>query len=115
MKINGDVKQEMSWAEDEIRAMETMDAAGVNSNGESETYTGVSLLALLEMAQPKTQAVTVVFIADDGNSVEAPLADVTACNDYILSFRNKGGFRLVMPGFDQSMDIKGVVEIQVKK
>ena len=55
-----------------------------------------------------------MFVADDGYTAEAPLADVMACADCIVSFRDKGGFSTVLPGFAGSLQVKGVIEIQVK-
>ena len=37
-----------------------------------------------------------------------------ACEDCIVSFRNQGGFSIVMPGYSGKLQVKGVVEIQVK-
>jgi len=45
---------------------------------------------------------------------EVALADVHACSDCILSFRNQGGFSSVLPGFPGNLQLKGVIEIQVK-
>ena len=53
-------------------------------------------------------------MADDGYTAEVPLADVLACADCIVSFRSKGGFSTVLPGFSGKAQVKGVVEIQVK-
>ncbi len=50
--ITGNVTEEQGWAEDEIKALETMDVESTNSKGETETYTGVSLSELLELADP---------------------------------------------------------------
>jgi tungstate transport system substrate-binding protein len=112
--ITGMVKNPMGWAEDEIRAMDTTDAVSTNKDGQEETYTGVLIAALLNMAEPKNDATTLVLIADDGYSVEVPLADVLACADCILSFRTNGGFSSVLPGFAKNTNVKGIVEIQVK-
>ena len=112
--VFGEVKTPMGWAEDEVRAMDTTDAVGTNSSGDSETYTGVLIATLLNMAEPKTQATTLVLVADDGYSVEVPLADVLACQDCILSFRTNGGFSSVLPGFAKNTNVKGVVQLQVK-
>jgi tungstate transport system substrate-binding protein len=113
--ITGLVKTPMGWSEEEVRAMETTDAVGTNSDGAEETYTGVSLVTLLNMAEPLPEATTIVLIADDGYSVEVPLADVMACETCILSFRTKGGFSSVFPGFAKNTGVKGVVQVQVKK
>ena len=113
--ITGLVKTPMGWTEEEVRAMDTTDAVGTNSDGAEETYTGVLLATLLNMAEPMSDATTIVLIADDGYSVEVPLADVMACETCILSFRTNGGFSSVFPGFAKNTSVKGVVQVQVKK
>ena len=114
LKITGKVGQEIGWLEADVLAMETMDVQSTNKSGETETYTGVLMSKLLEMAAPAANATTLVFVADDGYTAEVPLADVLACADCIVSFRSKGGFSTVLPGFAGSVQVKGVVEIQVK-
>jgi len=114
LKITGKVANEIGWTEDQVRPMETMDVESTNKQGEASTYTGVLINKLLEMAGPAADATTVVFVADDGYTAEAPLADIEACADCIASFRNQGGFSIVMPGFPGNLQVKGVIEIQVK-
>lgn len=114
LRVTGLVDNEMGWSEAEMRAMETMDAEGVNNSGETETYTGVSINALLEMAGVKNRATAVTLLDADGNSIELPLADLQACTDCILSFRNQGGFSTTLPDFPDMDRLRGVVEIQVK-
>jgi DMSO/TMAO reductase YedYZ molybdopterin-dependent catalytic subunit len=114
LKITGNVETEVGWTEEKIRSMDTIDAEATNKEGETKTYTGVSVNDLLGKAGPKAGATTLVFVADDGYATEASLADVQACGDCIVSFRNQGGFSMVLPGFPGSVQVKGVVEIQVK-
>lgn len=113
-KITGKVKTEVGWTEEKIRSMDTIEAQSTNKSGETSTYTGVRISDLLSKADPEDDATTVVFIADDGYNAEAPLADIEACADCIVSFRNQGGFSIVAPGFEGGVQVKGVVEIQVK-
>ena len=113
-KITGMVETEVGWTEEKIRSMDTIEAESTNKEGETSTYTGVRISDLLSKADPKDGAATVVFVADDGYSAEAPLADIEACADCIVSFRNQGGFSIVAPGFAGNVQVKGVVEIQVK-
>ena len=94
--------------------MDTIQAESTNKQGEAQTYTGVLISDLLGKADPKDDATTVVFVADDGYTAEVPLADVEACQDCIVSFRDGGGFSTVLPGFPGNVQVKGVVEIQVK-
>jgi hypothetical protein len=114
LKITGSVDEEIGWTEEEVKAMESMDVESTNKDGETSTYTGVSIKALLDKAGVKEDATTVVFVADDDYTAEATLAEVQGCADCIVSFRNKGGFSIVMPGFSSKLQVKGVVEIQVK-
>jgi hypothetical protein len=114
LKVTGNVANEVGWIEEEVRAMETIEAESTNKAGETATYTGVLIQALLEKAQVGEDASTVVFVADDGYTAEADLAEVQACANCIVSFRNQGGFSIVMPGFPGNLQVKGVIEIQVK-
>jgi hypothetical protein len=114
LKITGNVEKEMGWTEEEVRAMDTIEAESTNKEGEVSTYTGVPINALLELAGLKEGATTLVYVAEDEYTAEAALADVQGCTDCIVSFRNQGGFSIVMPGFPGNLQVKGVVEIQVK-
>lgn len=114
LKITGLVTTEQAWSEDQVKAMETLEAKSTNKDGELVSYTGVLISKLLELAAPTADAKTVVFVADDGYTAEIALADVMACTDCIVSFRDKGGFSIVMPGKDSAFQVKGVIEIQVK-
>jgi tungstate transport system substrate-binding protein len=114
LKITGKVDKEMGWTEEEVRAMDTIEAESTNKQGETSTYTGVPITKLLEVAGVQSDGSTLVYIADDGFTAEVPLADVQACADCIVSFRNQGGFSIVMPGFPSNVQVKGVIEIQAK-
>jgi DMSO/TMAO reductase YedYZ molybdopterin-dependent catalytic subunit len=114
LKITGNVENEIGWTEEKVRSMDTIQAESTNKQGETSTYTGVPVNDLLGKAGPKADATTLVLVADDGYSAEVPLADVQACEDCIVSFREQGGFSTVLPGFPGNAQVKGVVEIQVK-
>jgi tungstate transport system substrate-binding protein len=114
LKITGNVENQLGWAEDEVRSMDTIEAERENKEGEMSTYTGVPIKALLEKAGVAEDATTVTFVAEDDYSADADLAEVMACEDCIVSFRNRGGFSIVMPGYSGKLQVKGVVEIQVK-
>jgi DMSO/TMAO reductase YedYZ molybdopterin-dependent catalytic subunit len=113
-KITGDVATEVGWTEDKIRSMDTIDAENTNKDGETKSYTGVRISDLLSKADPNDSATTLVFVADDGYTAEAALAEIEACADCIVSFRNQGGFSIVAPDFPGNVQVKGIVEIQVK-
>jgi tungstate transport system substrate-binding protein len=114
LKITGKVEQETTWSEDEVKALPTLDVVSKNNQGQEETYTGVSINDLLSLAKPLADATAVVFVADDGFTTEITLAELTACTDCIVSFRSQGGFSTGMPGFSGKLQVKGVIEFQIK-
>ncbi len=114
LKITGNVNGEIGWSEKDIRTMKTAQADFTNKDGVTNTYTGVPLNDLLDKAGVKSGATAIVFVADDGYTAEVTLDEVKACTNCIVGFRDEGGFVMVMPGFSNKAQVKGVIEIQVK-
>jgi DMSO/TMAO reductase YedYZ molybdopterin-dependent catalytic subunit len=114
LKITGNVESEVGWTEEKVRSMDAIQVEAANKSGEMESYTGVLLSDLLGKATPKEDATTLTFVADDGYTAEVPLADLEACQDCIVAFRDGGGFSTVFPGLANNTRVKGLVEIQVK-
>jgi hypothetical protein len=114
LRITGNLGSEMAWTEEEVRAMDTIEAERENKEGEMSTYIGAPIRALLEEAGVPDDATKVTFVAEDDSTADTELSDVLACEDCIVSFRNQGGFSIVMPGYSGELQMKGVVEIQVE-
>ena len=114
LRITGLVANEQAWTEDQVKSLPSLDVESTNKDGETATYTGVLISDLLGLAEPLPEATTLVFVADDGYTAEISLAEVLACTNCILSFRNQGGFSAVLPGFPGNLQVKGVVELQLK-
>jgi len=114
LKATGALASEKGWTEAQVKGMKTMQAESTNKSGEASTYTGVLIMDLLNEAQMSEGATMVTFVADDGYTAEVSLDELKACPDCIVSFRDQGGFSVVMPGFSTKLQVKGVVEIQVK-
>lgn len=114
LELIGLVDTEQSWTEGELKAMQTMDVQATNKDGQVEEYTGVLLKSLLDIALPNITAATLVFVAEDGYSAEMPFVDAVECETCIVAFEDDGGFRMVMPDFSTKLQVKDVVEIQVK-
>ena len=113
-KVTGMVNAEQAWSHAEFRALDTMQTDATNKAGETTTYTGVPITKLLEIAGVKDGATTVAFIGDDGYTAEAPLADVQACADCIVGFKDDTSYIMVMPGFPGNVQVKGIIEINIK-
>ena len=112
--MTGKVDQELGWSEDQLRAMEMVDAETVNSQGEKETQVGVPISVLLVKASLQAGATKLVLVADDGYSAEISLEDLEACPTCVVSFRNQGGLRTAMPGMPGMLHVRGLVEIRVE-
>jgi len=114
MIVVGKVNHDISFLEEDIRLMETIDIQAENSSGTKDTYSGVPILALLELAGIKSDAASVIFSNEEGKSLEISMEDLQNCEDCIFSFRNKGGFSLVVPGIKEGVQVKGVNKAEVK-
>lgn len=75
-------------------------------------YSGVLLSTLFAGAQPFEDAEIMRITADDGYQVEVPAADVLACEDCLLTLTDDSGLMTVMPGFESSSWVKGVVSLE---
>ncbi len=114
LQATGNVAKEKGWTEAQVKKMNVIEVESTNKDGEASMYTGVLIADLLAEAGLNEGATTIVFVADDGYTAEVTLEELQACPDCIVSFRNQGGFSTVMPGFSGKLQVKGVVEIQVK-
>jgi hypothetical protein len=75
---------------------------------------GIHLNGLLNMAQLKPGAKSLVFTASDGYSATLDLSTVQSCSDCLVAFNDSGGFSTVMPNLPGSDWVKNVIKIEVK-
>lgn len=111
LKVTGEVANPQAWTEEEVRAMDTIEAEAKNSKGEASTYTGVLLSDLIAAAEPNADANMLTLVGE--STAEVALDEVLACTNCIASFRNNGGFSAVLPGFDGKLQVKGITELQL--
>lgn len=102
---------ETSFSMEQLEGMNTIVSEATKKDGSTTEYTGVLVTDLLDAAG--AAGGTVVFIASDGYEAELSLAELEGCVDCIVAFDGEE-LRMVLPGFPSSVQIKGVVEIQVK-
>ena len=112
--MTGMVNEEKAWTEEEVNALDTIDVESTDKSGQKETYTGVLIADLLNLAGPQSDAATLVFVAEDGYTAEIPLAEILACANCIVAVDDDGGFRTVLPDYTGKMQVKGLIEMQVK-
>jgi hypothetical protein len=112
--ITGLVDKETSFTMDELHAMDVVTLEAEHPKKGKQTNTGVRLNALLALAGPKAEAATLEFLAGDGFTGEAPMADVLACADCLIAFNESGQLKSVMPGMASNLWVKDVIKITLK-
>ncbi len=112
LKATGKVKTEMGWSMADLKGMESVSAEYTNKDGETTTFTGVAIKALLDKVEPAADATMLVMVASDGYSAEITLAELDACDTCIVAVGDS--LQTVMPGFSGKLQVKDVVELQLK-
>ncbi len=113
-----DGETQHTFTADELRALPQTEA---DLNG--ETYQGVTLKAILEAAGAATEGVTAIkAVATDG-FVSTYDSSVFGRDDVILAYSRGGGsladneapFRMVVPGAENRMQARMVLELRVER
>lgn len=101
-----------AYRQGELEAFGVISIDYTNKDGETTTYSGVSLTALLEDAGLTGAGDTLMFTAADGYQADMDLDDALACANCILAIDN-GSLRMVMPELSSKLQVKDVIEISV--
>jgi len=111
LSVTGAVENELALSRSDLEAMGAEEVTVEHPKKGEQTYEGVRLSKILEAASPT--GATLTFTADDGYSVDLPLADVQACADCLVAF-DGDSLRMAMPGMESNFWVKGVVALEVK-
>jgi len=101
-----------TYTKADLEALGIMEADYTGKDGETTTYTGVSLASLLEDAG-LTEGENVTFVASDGFEGGVTLAEAMECSNCIVAF-DGDSLRMVMPDFGGKANVKDIVEIKVE-
>jgi hypothetical protein len=99
------------YSQSDLEALDSATADYTNKDGETTTYSGVPLVALLVDAEAAGEIVT--FTAADGFEAELPLEEALACSACIVAF-DEGSLRMVMPDMSSKLQVKDVIEISAE-
>jgi hypothetical protein len=113
LAITGMVEQAQALSLEALQAMEVVEVTAEHPKKGEQTYEGVRLNALLDLAGVQAGAAGLVITAGDGYASEVVLADVQACADCLVAF-DGDILKMVMPGMESSAWVKDVVQIEVK-
>jgi hypothetical protein len=113
--ISGLVTNPLSLTESALRAMVTATISAEEPKVGTESFTGVRLNTLLDVAQVQPSASKLVLTASDNYSADIDLASVRACTDCMIAFTTTpGSFLAVIHGQPGNMWVKNVIKIEVK-
>ena len=102
---------EKAYSQSDLEAFESTDVDYTGKDGETTTYSGVLLSALLEDAGV-SDGENMTFVASDGYEAEITVAEVMACTNCIIAF-DEDSLRTVLPDFGGKVNVKDVVAISV--
>ncbi len=109
LAINGLVANQLSLTEDALRAMGPVTITADQPKKGTQSFTGVRINTLLDVAQVQSTANKLVFTASDGYSSEIDLASIRSCADCMIAFTDTpGSFFAVMPGLQSNFWVKNV-------
>lgn len=94
----------------ELEALGTMSVDYTDKDGETTTYEGVSLAAILKDASVTGGNIT--FTAADGYEAEMAADEALACENCIVAF-DDDSLRLVMPDLSGKLQVKDLITISV--
>ena len=96
----------------ELEAFGTTSADYTNKDGETTTYEGVLLSALLADAGVADAGGEVTFVAADAYEATLPAKEALACADCIVAFDSES-LLTVMPEMSSKLQVKDLVEIKL--
>jgi DMSO/TMAO reductase YedYZ molybdopterin-dependent catalytic subunit len=104
---------EQEYCQSDLVAIGVMSIDYTNKDGETSSYEGVSLSALLSNAGVDKNGSTVTFTAADGYKASMEIAEALACTGCIVAF-DGDSLRTVMPDFSGKLQVKEVISISVE-
>jgi DMSO/TMAO reductase YedYZ molybdopterin-dependent catalytic subunit len=114
LTVTGAVDKELKLAMAALKGMEVVKITAEHPKTGTETDQGVRLNALLDQANVKADAKSLIFTAGDGYTAEVSLADARQCTDCLIAFTDDGKLKTVMPGMQSKFWVKDVVKIEAK-
>lgn len=96
----------------ELEAFGTTNADYTNKDGETTTYEGVLLSAILADAGVADAGGEVTFVAADAYEATLPAEEALACADCIVAFDSES-LLTVMPEMSSKLQVKDLVEIKL--
>lgn len=112
--IYGDVLNKLTLKLENLESMNPVEMEAEHPKKGLQTYRGLLLNDLLNLAGPGEAATTLVVKSSDGYTTEFNLSDVQNCPDCLLAIDEDGSLNLVMVGMESNFWAKMVNFLEVK-
>lgn len=114
LMVYGQVLNKLILGMENLQAMNVVDLEAEHPKKGLQSYQGIRLNDLLNLAGADPGAVNLVITASDGYAAEASLSDIRNCADCLLAFAEDGTLSMVMPGLESNFWVKQVNFLEVK-
>lgn len=114
LMVYGDVLNKLTLTLDNLESMNPVEIEAEHPKKGMQTYRGIYLNDLLNLAGAGAEATTLVMTSSDGYTTEVSLSDVRACSDCLIAFEEDGTLSMVMVGMQSNLWAKMVNFLEVK-
>ena len=114
LTVTGAVDQALALSLVALDELEVVEASVEHPKKGVQTFTGVRLVDLLELAGVADDASRLTMTASDGYSNHTSMADIRACSDCLVALTDEGTLNMVMPGMEGGLWVKDVVTIEIE-
>lgn len=114
LSISGaNVTTKKNYALDDLKAMEQRSVDTTGKDNTTRTYTGVSLIALLDAVGPKGEYVQFISGDADNYNKSIKLSDIYASPDAIISIGENGHLKNIIPGLPSNTWVGNLTKIRI--
>ncbi len=114
LMVYGKVMNKLTLGLENLKAMNVVDIEAEHPKKGMQSYQGVSVNNLLNLAGMDAAATALLITASDGYKTEVSLADLKNCADCLIAFEEDGTLSMVMPGMESNYWAKQVNFLEVK-
>jgi DMSO/TMAO reductase YedYZ molybdopterin-dependent catalytic subunit len=114
LMLFGDVMNNLTLGMENLQAMKVVELEAEHPKKGMQSYQGILLNDLLNLAGANAASTVLVITASDGYAAEASLAEIRACEDCLLAFTDDGTLSMVLPGLESNFWVKQVNFLEVE-
>jgi DMSO/TMAO reductase YedYZ molybdopterin-dependent catalytic subunit len=114
LMIFGNVLNKLTLKLENLESMNPVEIEAEHPKKGLQTYRGIRLNDLLNLAGPDDAATTLVMTSSDGYTTEVSLSDVQDCPDCLIAFEEDGTLSMAMVGMESNFWAKMVNFLEVK-